>query len=110
MEIDHVAVTSTNIDESVRWYKKFLNEAEVLYQDETWAFMQSGPVKFAFVTPGQHPPHIAVRVDTKEQEDFLVSEFPKKKWKLHRDGSASFYTRDNCGNFVEFIKYSDKED
>lgn len=106
MEIDHVAVTSSDIDESIRWYKQFLDDAEVLYQDDTWAFLKSGPVKFAFITPGQHPPHIAIRIETEEHEKLLSESFPKKKWKDHRDGSKSFYTKDNCGNIVEFIKYA----
>jgi catechol 2,3-dioxygenase-like lactoylglutathione lyase family enzyme len=106
MELDHVAITSTNIEESVQWYKQFLENAEVLYQDETWAFLKSGPVKFAFITPGQHPPHVAIRIETPEQESFLDEAFPKRKWKGHRDGSKSFYTKDNCGNIVEFIKYA----
>ena len=106
MEIDHIAIASTDIDESVKWYKQFLDSAEVLYQDETWAFLKSGPVKFAFITPGQHPPHIAVRIETVAQEAFLEEAFPKKKWKDHRDGSKSFYAKDNCGNIVEFIKYA----
>jgi catechol 2,3-dioxygenase-like lactoylglutathione lyase family enzyme len=106
MELDHVAIASTNIEESIQWYKKFLENAEVLYQDETWAFLKSGPVKFAFITPGQHPPHVAIRIETSEQEAFLDEAFPKRKWKGHRDGSKSFYTKDNCGNIVEFIKYA----
>ena len=44
-------------------------------------------------------------VETKEQEVFLKNSFPKQKWKNHRDGSSSFYSKDNCGNMVEFIKY-----
>ena len=108
MKLDHVAISSTDIDESVRWYKQFLENAEVLYKDETWAFLQSGPVKFAFITPGQHPPHVAIRIETEEQETFLDEAFPKRKWKEHRDGSKSFYTKDNCGNIVEFIKYESK--
>lgn len=108
MEIDHIAISSTDIDESVKWYKQFLEDAEVLYQDDTRAFLKSGKVKFAFVTPGQHPPHFAVRVETKEQEVFLKNSFPKQKWKNRRDGSSSFYSKDNCGNMVEFIKYEKK--
>ncbi len=108
MNFDHVAISSTNIEESVKWYTQFLSDAEILYQDETWAFLKSGPIKFAFITPGQHPPHVAIRVETDEQDTLLGDFFPKRKWKDHRDGSKSFYTKDNCGNIVEFIKYNDE--
>jgi catechol 2,3-dioxygenase-like lactoylglutathione lyase family enzyme len=62
MELDHVAVPSLNIAASVRWYVETLG-AQVLYQDATWAFLQVGQGKVALVTPTQHPPHLAVRVD-----------------------------------------------
>jgi|TARA_Y100000114_G_C11657804_1_gene277494 catechol 2,3-dioxygenase-like lactoylglutathione lyase family enzyme len=106
MEFDHVAISSTDIDASVQWYKQFLDDVEILYQDDTWAFLKAGTVKIAFITPGQHPPHVAVRVETDTQEASLAEAFPKRKWKDHRDGSKSFYTKDNCGNIVEFIKYA----
>ena len=107
MKLDHVAVLSTDIDESVKWYKKMWDDAKVLYQDNTWAFLESERSKIAFVTPKQHPPHIAFRVESEEQEDFLNTMFPNHGWKLHRDGSKSFYAKDPSGNFVEFIKYEE---
>lgn len=110
MEIDHVAISSTNIDESIQWYMQFLEDAEILYQDETWGFVQSKNIKIAFVLPKQHPPHIAFEVKTDEQEDFLKSVFPDHGWKLHRDGSKSFYKKDPDGNFIEFIKYEKPKD
>ena len=62
MELDHVAVPSRDIAASVTWYvEKF--GAPVLYQDATWAFLKLGQGKLALVTPSQHPPHTAVRVD-----------------------------------------------
>lgn len=107
MKFDHVAIESTDIDESVNWYMKIWDKAKVLYQDDSWAFLESGDTKIAFVTPKQHPPHIAFKVESQEQEDFLNEVFPNHGWKLHRDGTESFYTRDPSGNFVEFIKYND---
>jgi len=107
MKLDHVAVLSTDIDTSVKWYKKIWDDAKVLYQDETWAFLESESSKIAFVTPKQHPAHIAFRVESEEQEEFLKELFPNHGWKLHRDGSKSFYAKDPSGNFVEFIKYEE---
>ena len=108
MKLDHFAIKSTDIDESVQWYKKIWNDAKVLYQDDTWAFLESGENKIAFVSPKQHPQHLAFKVENKDQEKFLIECFPKHKWKKHRDGSSSFYIKDPSGNFVEFIKYNEE--
>ncbi len=62
LPIDHVAVPSNDIGKSVSYYVDSFG-AKVLYQDETWAFLQMGDVKLALVTPKQHPPHVALRVD-----------------------------------------------
>src|SRR4051812_10741882 len=48
MQFDHVAVPSSDIAESVRWYTERFG-AEVLYQDATWAFMLVGGTKLALV-------------------------------------------------------------
>ena len=109
MKIDHFAIQSTDIDKSVKWYMQFLEDAKILYQDDTWAFVKSKNIKLAFVSPNQHPPHVAVKVETKEQEVFLKEVFPDHGWKLHRDGSKSFYKKDPSGNFIEFIKYEKSE-
>lgn len=107
MQFDHVAIESTDIDKSVKWYKEMWDNAVVLHQDDTWAFLESNGVKIAFVSPNQHPPHVAFKVDSQKHEDFLNKTFPNHGWKNHRDGSKSFYVRDPSGNFVEFIRYSD---
>lgn len=109
MKFDHIAIKSTDINKSVEWYVSLLDNAKVLYQDETWATVETEGMKFSFVLPNQHPPHFAVRVDSDNQEKLLKETYPGKKWKNHRDGSSSFYVKDPSGNFVEFIKY-DKED
>lgn len=105
MKVDHVAIVTEDIDRSMKWYQRFLEEAEVLYQDDTWGFLKTKKIKFAFVKPRQHPPHIAVEVETEAQEAFLKETFPNHGWKLHRDGSKSFYKKDPDGNFIEFVKY-----
>jgi len=110
MKLDHVAIESTDIDASVQWYKKMWDDAKVLYQDDTWAFLESDGAKIAFITPKQHPPHLAFRVENQEQDDFLNETFPNHGWREHRDGSSSFYVRDPSGNFVEFIKYEDTQE
>jgi len=61
MRLDHVAVPSRDIDQSVKWYVRQFG-ATVLYQDKTWAFLQVGGNKLALVSPNQPPPHVAFSV------------------------------------------------
>ena len=105
MKFDHVALVSKDIAASVDWYKNRF-ECEVLYQDDTWAIIDVCGLQLAFVTPSQHPPHIAFCLTTEEAE-----QYPDKKFKLHRDGTKSFYDRDNQNNIIEFIvRPNDQED
>ena len=102
MRLDHVAVTTPDIDASVKWYAEQFG-ATVLYQDKTWAFLQVGGNKLALVTPGQHPPHLAFSV-TEEQLSQAARRtgIPIDK---HRDGSKGIYVKDPAGNAVELICY-----
>ncbi len=77
--------------------------AEVLYQDETWAFLKLGQGKLALVTPSQHPPHMAVRVDEPTLE--RAAQGAGRIIDQHRDGTKGFYISDPDGNQVELICY-----
>ena len=87
-----MAVPSADIAGSVRWYVETLG-ASVLYQDGTWAFLRLGQGKLALVTPSQHPPHTAVRID----EEALV--------KAAAAAGKMIYISDPDGNQVELICY-----
>lgn len=100
--IDHVAVPSNDIAASVRWYVEHAG-AEVLYQDATWAFLRLGQVKLALVTPTQHPPHVALRVDEQALED--AARRAGLSIDSHRDGTRGIYLHDPFGNAVELICY-----
>jgi catechol 2,3-dioxygenase-like lactoylglutathione lyase family enzyme len=102
MELDHVAVPARDVAASVRWYQEKFG-AEVLYQDVTWAFLRLGRGKLALVTPGQHPPHAAVRVDA----DTLARAAAESGTPVdrHRDGTRGIYVSDPDGNQVELICY-----
>jgi catechol 2,3-dioxygenase-like lactoylglutathione lyase family enzyme len=90
--LDHVAVTVSNVKETVDWYtQKF--SCTVKYQDETWAIVQFANVSLAFVLAEQHPPHFAVIGDPSSYGE------PKK----HRDGTRSVYVKDPNGNSVEIL-------
>lgn len=66
-EMDHVAIPCPDIARGVNYYVETFG-AQVLYQDETWAFLRLGQGKLALVTPAQHPPHLALRVDAQTLE------------------------------------------
>lgn len=102
MTFDHVAVPSNDIAASVDWYVKNLG-ASILYQDKSWAFMKVGDVKLALVSPQQHPPHVAVKVD----EDALAQAAKRANIPIdsHRDGTKGIYIHDPFGNAVELICY-----
>ena len=96
--IDHIAIRSKNVESLAEWYTNNFN-AEIIYCDSTWAFLQFENIKLAIVNPSQHPAHIAFPVDS-----FLEKDVVKK----HRDGSSSCYKKDPDGNIYELIKYEEK--
>lgn len=102
MRFDHVAVPSNNIVQSVKWYQdKFA--ANVLYQDDSWAFMNVSGTKLALVSPQQHPPHVAIDVS----EEMLIKHSRETGTPIdtHRDGTIGIYIHDPFGNAVELIHY-----
>ena len=100
LRFDHIALSSLDIRKSVNWYRQNLN-AEVLYQDETWAVVQVSNVKIAFVLPNKHPAHFCFELIDDESHPLIEG----KNFRDHRDGSSSVYIRDPDGNFIEFLKW-----
>ena len=99
MKIDHIAIQVTSPSDAADWYVENF-DAEILYKDDTWAFVEFENIKLAFVVKQQHPSHFA----------FLVSNFDDKdKVKMHRDGSESTYKKDPWGNIYELIRYNVEE-
>ena len=101
-EMDHVAIPCPDIARGVAFYAENFG-AIVLYQDETWAFLKVGQGKLALVTPSQHPPHVALRVDEKTLE--IAAKNAEKPIDSHRDGTKGIYISDPDGNVVELICY-----
>ena len=101
MKLDHVAIKSNNIAESIEWYKNNI-DCETLYSDESWGMIRSNDTVIAFVVPHQHQPHIAFKIDN-------IEDMPcdKKLIKEHRDGSLYHYKKDPSGNIVEWIYWPD---
>lgn len=96
IRFDHIAVNVRSIAPSVEWYRTTIG-ATVLYQDETWAFLEAGGVRIALTLRSEHPAHIAFEIGPVPSADFL------KKAKTHRDGTVSHYVADPDGNAIEWI-------
>ena len=91
--VDHIALESKNIADSVRWYISNF-KCNLEYQDETWALLGFNNIQIALVTPGQHPPHFAI-------VDRNVVNMKGKK--THRDGIHYIYENDPDMNVIEKI-------
>ena len=105
-ELDHVAIPAPDIAAGVQFYVENFG-AQILYQDDTWAFLQLGQGKLALVTPTQHPPHLALRVDEAALE--AAARKAGKPIDAHRDGTRGIYVDDPFGNAVELICYPQGE-
>jgi catechol 2,3-dioxygenase-like lactoylglutathione lyase family enzyme len=100
---DHVAREVADVAAVVDWYLRVIPGTHVLYQDETWAFLDAAGVRLAFVRPEQHPGHLAWRVSEAELQRLAVEHGATVK--PHRDGSRGFYLQDPTGNWIEFIAF-----
>lgn len=101
-ELDHVAIPTPDIAAGVKFYVEHFH-ATVLYADATWAFLRIGQGKLALVTPSQHPPHVALRVDLPALQAAAAK--AGKPIDKHRDGTQGIYVNDPAGNVVELIYY-----
>ena len=91
--VDHIALESKNIADSVDWYASNF-KCNIKYQDKTWALLGFNNIQIALVTPGQHPPHFAI-IDKN-----VVN---LKRRKTHRDGIHYIYEKDPDMNVIEKI-------
>lgn len=91
--LHHIAVTTTNLPETLRWYREKFR-CRVVYEDDSWAMLQFGNVQLALVVPQQHPPHLGFAVPDAARFGPL---------KDHRDGTRSTYVADPSGNVVEML-------
>ena len=99
-KIDHIAIQVDDVKESVKWYvEKY--ECEILYQDESWAFLQFDNIKMALVVEDEHPYHIAFEIDGLDGEG--------NNWKYHRDNSVMRYKNNPRRNKIERITKKKQE-
>ena len=102
--MDHIAVGSEDLQRDVRGYERMGFRLETLYDD--WAMLRDAHgFGVALLAPGsKHPPHLGLRVETREQLEAAASR-EGRPVKEHRDRSVSFYTRGVGGHAVEVIYY-----
>ena len=106
MEFDHVAQEVPDIAEAVEWQRRTVPGTTVLHQDPTWALVDSGGAKLAFVLPGQHPSHLAYRVDAAELERLAAEH--NLEIATHRDATRSIYLQGPGSLATEIITYPER--
>jgi catechol 2,3-dioxygenase-like lactoylglutathione lyase family enzyme len=96
--MDHIAIEVNNVKEAVAWYAERF-QCRIDYQDDTWALLTFANIRLAFVTKGQHKPHIGfMRADAEKFGPL----------KNHRDGTRYIYLDDPSGNVIEFLELTEK--
>ena len=102
--VDHIAVESEDLPRDVREYERIGFHLETLYHD--WAMLRDARgFGIALLGPGsKHPPHIGLRVETREALDEAARR-EHRPVKEHRDRSVSFYTKGVAGRIFEVIYY-----
>jgi len=103
-KFDHVAFVVKDVAEAVGFYSSTFENVEVLYLDESWAFISVDGTKIAFVIAEQHPPHLAMRIEDRGAFERAAMKHGKKV-SVHRDLSESFYFNDPSGNVIEVMYY-----
>lgn len=104
MRFDHIAQQVSDIAAAVAWQRELVPGTRVVYQDATWALVESGGARLAFVLPDQHPHHIAYRVD--DEELGALARRHGSTIATHRDASRSIYVAGPDGLQVEFVAYT----
>jgi hypothetical protein len=108
VEFDHVAVESTSIERDIAFFRNALPGLQVLYSDPTWGLLSAAGVKLALVTPKEHPPHLAFRVNSREELEKLATS-NHAQIETHRDQSESFYLQAPGGAWVEIVFYPQQQ-
>ncbi len=98
---DHIAQQVPDIAGAVEWYLATIPGAQVLYQDESWAFLEVNGTRLAFVRQEQHPGHLAWRVSAEELERLAAQH--GKRIVTHRDRTRSIYLEAPGGQWIEII-------
>jgi catechol 2,3-dioxygenase-like lactoylglutathione lyase family enzyme len=93
-KMHHIAIQESNIAKGTDWYVNNF-DTKILYQAESWTFLEFQNINLALFFPDQHRPHIAFK---KEDADKCGELAP------HRGGAASIYIDDPFNNKIEILK------
>lgn len=102
-QFDHVAQVVEDIGVAVAWYCETLPGVNVLYQDDSWAFIEAHGTRLAFVKRDQHPNHLAWRVSAEDLET-LAAKYGREI-ATHRDKTRSFYLEAPGRQWIEIISF-----
>jgi hypothetical protein len=105
VQFDHLAQQVPDIAQALAWWQRTVPGATVLYADRSWALLEAGGAKLAFVVADEHPAHVAFAVESAELERLAAEH--GLTIAPHRDGSRSFYLEAPGGHHVEVIAYPD---
>jgi catechol 2,3-dioxygenase-like lactoylglutathione lyase family enzyme len=106
--IGHVAICVQDIAKAVRFYQQL--GMELAWQDSDWAYLKAGQDGLALLSPsytkaGAHfgfvfsdRQELAHHHQRLQEQGIAVGAIHE-----HRDGTASFYSRDPDGNTFEFL-------
>lgn len=108
VQFDHVALEVPQVAAALAWWRGLVPDLTVLYEDESWALVEAGGSRVAFVTAGQHPDHLAYSVPAAELQ--RLAERHGTEIASHRDGSRSFYLDAPGAHRVELVAYPDVAD
>lgn len=102
--VDHLGVKCDDLQTAIETYKSMGFVVETVYPD--WAMVRDGNgFGIALLPPdSKHPPHLGIRVETREQLEAAAAR-EDKPIKPHRDGTSSFYTKGLTGQVIEVIHY-----
>jgi hypothetical protein len=106
VQFDHVAQQVPDIADAVAWQVRTVPGTVVLHQDPTWAMVDSGGARLAFVLPDQHPNHLAYRVDAESLESLAAEHGVPIA--THRDATRSIYLEGPGSLRTEIIAYPDE--
>ncbi len=105
VQFDHVAQSVPDIAAALEWWQRMVPGASVLFADDSWALLEAGGARLAFVMADQHPHHLAFKVSAEELERLAAEH--EAVIAVHRDASRSFYLQAPGDAQVEFIAYPD---
>ncbi|MEQ8832927.1 MAG: VOC family protein [Miltoncostaeaceae bacterium] len=103
MIFDHIAHQVPDIAEAVAWQTATIPGATVLHQDDSWALVEAGGLKTAYVLPDEHPAHVAYRVDDATLEALAAQRGTTIA--THRDATRSIYIEGPGTICLEIIAY-----